>query len=105
MLTTLHWQVLRLGNVVPDFEAETTQGPMKWHEWIDGSWAVSPGPILMTTYFEHQCADLSGVGIWRGWAVLACRKCLCPYCYQPFPNLLQIKVSTWCNSDLWCSIC
>lgn len=25
--------VLRLGNVVPDFEAETTHGPIKWHEW------------------------------------------------------------------------
>jgi len=32
--------VLRLGDVVPDFEAETTQGAMKWHEWIDGRWAI-----------------------------------------------------------------
>jgi len=32
--------VLRLGNVVPDFTAETTMGTMKWHEWIDGSWAI-----------------------------------------------------------------
>lgn len=32
--------VLRLGNIVPDFKAETTQGPMHWHEWIKGSWAI-----------------------------------------------------------------
>jgi hypothetical protein len=32
--------------VVPDFEAETTQGTLKWHEWIDGSWAVSSGSLL-----------------------------------------------------------
>ena len=34
-------QVLRLGNVVPDFSAQTTQGDMpSFHEWIDGSWAI-----------------------------------------------------------------
>ncbi len=34
-------QVLRLGNVVPDFSAQTTHGDMpSWHEWIDGSWAI-----------------------------------------------------------------
>ena len=33
-------QVLRLGNVVPDFKAETTMGPMHWHEWIKDSWAI-----------------------------------------------------------------
>lgn len=33
-------QVLRLGNIVPDFKAETTQGPMEWHKWIDGKWAI-----------------------------------------------------------------
>ena len=40
-------QILRLGNVVPDFTAETTHGPMKWHEWIDGSWAVSLLPFSL----------------------------------------------------------
>lgn len=32
--------VLRLGEVVPDFEAETTYGPIKFHEWIGNSWAI-----------------------------------------------------------------
>ena len=31
---------LKLGDVVPDFEAETTEGPIKFHDWIGDSWAV-----------------------------------------------------------------
>ena len=31
---------LQLGDTAPDFEAETTQGPIKFHEWIGDGWAV-----------------------------------------------------------------
>ena len=31
---------LRLGDVAPDFEAETTEGRLKFHDWIGDSWAV-----------------------------------------------------------------
>jgi alkyl hydroperoxide reductase subunit AhpC len=31
---------LRIGDTAPDFEAETTAGPMRFHEWIGNSWAV-----------------------------------------------------------------
>jgi len=31
---------LTIGDLAPDFEAETTEGTIKFHEWLDGSWAV-----------------------------------------------------------------
>ena len=31
---------LRLGDLAPDFEADTTQGRIKFHDWIGDSWAV-----------------------------------------------------------------
>jgi thioredoxin-dependent peroxiredoxin len=31
---------LSLGDIAPDFEAETTQGKIKFHNWIGDSWAV-----------------------------------------------------------------
>ena len=31
---------LQIGDIAPDFEAETTEGRIKFHDYIDGSWAV-----------------------------------------------------------------
>ncbi|GAA3750813.1 MULTISPECIES: peroxiredoxin [Flavobacterium] len=31
---------LRLGDIAPDFHAETTQGPINFHEWLGDSWGV-----------------------------------------------------------------
>jgi alkyl hydroperoxide reductase subunit AhpC len=31
---------LQLGDVAPDFEADTTEGRIKFHDWLDGSWAI-----------------------------------------------------------------
>jgi len=31
---------LQLGETAPDFEAETTQGRIRFHEWLGDSWAV-----------------------------------------------------------------
>ncbi len=32
--------MLQLGQVAPDFEAETTQGRIRFHDWLGGSWGV-----------------------------------------------------------------
>jgi thioredoxin-dependent peroxiredoxin len=31
---------LKLGETAPDFEAESTEGTIRFHDWIGGSWAV-----------------------------------------------------------------
>jgi alkyl hydroperoxide reductase subunit AhpC len=31
---------IRLGDVAPDFEADTTQGKIKFHEWLGSGWGV-----------------------------------------------------------------
>jgi thioredoxin-dependent peroxiredoxin len=31
---------LQLGQIAPDFEADTTQGHIRFHEWLGDSWAV-----------------------------------------------------------------
>ena len=31
---------IRLGDVAPDFQAETSEGPIQFHQWLDKSWGV-----------------------------------------------------------------
>jgi len=31
---------LAIGTDAPDFEAQTTEGPLRFHEWLGGSWGV-----------------------------------------------------------------
>ncbi len=31
---------LKLGDKVPDFESDTTEGHIRWHDWIGESWAI-----------------------------------------------------------------
>ena len=31
---------LAIGDTAPDFRAETTQGPIRFHDWMEGSWTV-----------------------------------------------------------------
>jgi thioredoxin-dependent peroxiredoxin len=31
---------LQIGDLAPDFEAETTEGPIRFHEWLGDSWGV-----------------------------------------------------------------
>ena len=32
--------VLTIGDTAPDFEAQTTEGPIRFHDWIGDSWAI-----------------------------------------------------------------
>ena len=32
--------MLQLGDTAPDFEAQSTEGPIRFHDWIGDSWAV-----------------------------------------------------------------
>lgn len=32
--------MLQIGQVAPDFTAQTTEGPIRFHDWIGNSWAV-----------------------------------------------------------------
>ena len=41
---------VRLGDTVPNFDAETTEETINFHEWIGESWAV---------LFFHPSADFS----------------------------------------------
>ena len=51
---------LRINDMAPDFVAETTQGTIKFHEWIGDGWAIL-FPIPKTSL---PCAPLSSA-IWR----------------------------------------
>jgi thioredoxin-dependent peroxiredoxin len=33
-------EALRINDTAPDFQAQTTQGPIRFHEWIGDGWAV-----------------------------------------------------------------
>jgi len=31
---------MKIGEIAPDFEAETTEGRIRFHDWIGDSWAI-----------------------------------------------------------------
>ena len=51
---------LRLGDIAPDFETESTEGRIKFHDWIGNGWAVLFShpkdftPVCTTELGEHR---------------------------------------------------
>ncbi len=69
---------LQLGDIAPDFEADTTEGRIRFHDYIEGSWAVLVShpkdftPVCTTelgamaaraTDFEKRGVKLIGISI------------------------------------------
>src|SRR5882762_11562477 len=55
---------LRLGSTAPDFAAETTAGPSKFHEWIGSSWVCSDeqGCEILVDFSRSQAILFSHPG-------------------------------------------
>ena len=52
---------LKIGDTAPDFEAETTEGRISFHDWIGDSWAVL---FSHPKDFPRRCARQSSA-TWR----------------------------------------
>ena len=62
---------LRINDVAPDFTADTTQGPINFHQWIGDGWAIMfshPPGVAMGPKCANEPAHRAGA--WK-------RRCLC----------------------------
>ena len=46
---------LRLGDLAPDFTADTTEGTVSFHEWLGGGWGVRVGAASKLLDAEAGC--------------------------------------------------
>ena len=52
----------RIGDIVPDFQADTTQGPISFHDWAEGAWVVLLGhPLAFTAVCTSEMAGLAAL--------------------------------------------
>ena len=56
---------LRIGDTAPDFEADTTQGRIRFHEWIGDSWAVlfSHPKAKLKPEFDRRGVKIIGLSV------------------------------------------
>ena len=56
---------LKLGDTAPDFEADTTEGRIRFHDWIGDSWAVlliGRGPLMEIPRFPARPGGGRSIG-------------------------------------------
>ena len=51
---------IRIGDTAPDFEADTTQGRIRFHEWLGDSWDVRANFYNPTSHGIHRVGFRSG---------------------------------------------
>ena len=39
-MVSTHKEALKLGMIAPDFVANSTQGPISFHQWVGDSWVI-----------------------------------------------------------------
>lgn len=55
---------LRLGYKVPDFEADTTHGKIRFHDFIDGKWTILFSHVRSVSvwpWFSSSCRSESSI--------------------------------------------
>jgi len=50
--------VLRLGDIAPDFTAETTEGILHFHEWLGDNWGILFSHLPTSLLFAQPNWDI-----------------------------------------------
>ena len=53
---------LTIGDTAPDFEAETSEGPISFYDWLGDSWAVRAGGVACRQRQGHRIVRRGSAG-------------------------------------------